>query len=79
MPQGHDLNILGKCKLPRLPNGQMLNRWLSEKNVSSVVRLRLGKEMLHVLYIIMHISYPRKRIKNLGTQCNLLWVPTFMV
>ena len=31
--------IIGFSK-PRLPNGQMLNRWLSEKNNSSVFRLR---------------------------------------
>ena len=35
--------------------------------------------MLHVLYIIINISCPRKRIKNRGMSCNLLWVPTFMV
>ena len=35
--------------------------------------------MLHVLYIIINISRPRKRIKNRGMSCNLLWVPTFMV
>ena len=35
--------------------------------------------MLHALYIIINISYPRKRIKNPGMFCNLLRVPTFMV
>ena len=35
--------------------------------------------MLHVLYIIINISCPRKRIKNRGMSCNLLRVPTFMV
>ena len=35
--------------------------------------------MLHVLYIIMNISCPRKRIKNRGMSFNLLRVPTFMV
>ena len=35
--------------------------------------------MLHVLYIIINISCPRKRIKNRGMSCNLLQVPTFMV
>ena len=35
--------------------------------------------MLHVLYIIINISCPRKRIKNRGRSCNLLRVPTFMV
>ena len=38
-----------------------------------------GKEMLHVLYIMINISCPRKRIKNRGMLCNLLRVPTFMV
>ena len=38
-----------------------------------------GKQMLHVLYIIINISCPRKRIKNRGMSCNLLRVPTFMV
>ena len=33
--------------ITRLPNGQMLNRWLSEKNNSSVVRLRFrGAKMV---------------------------------
>ena len=35
--------------------------------------------MLHVLYIIINISCPRKKIKNWGMSCNLLRVPTFMV
>ena len=35
--------------------------------------------MLHVMYIIINISCPRKRIKNRGIFCNLLRVPTFMV
>ena len=35
--------------------------------------------MLHILYIIINISCPRKRIKNRGMSCNLLRVPTFMV
>ena len=30
--------------------------------------------MLHVLYIIINISCPRKRIKNRGMSCNLLRV-----
>ena len=34
--------------------------------------------MLHVLYIIINISCPRKRIKNQGMSCNLLRVPTFI-
>ena len=38
-----------------------------------------GKQMLHVLYIIINISCPRKRIKNRGMSCNLLRVPVFMV
>ena len=33
----------------------------------------------YVLYIIINISCPRKRIKNWGMSCNLLRVPTFMV
>ena len=35
--------------------------------------------MLNVLYIIINISCPRKRIKNRGMSCNLLRVPTLMV
>ena len=35
--------------------------------------------MLHVLYILINISCPRKRIENPGMPCNLLRVPTFMV
>ena len=35
--------------------------------------------MLHVLYIIINISCPRKRIKNREMSCNLLRVSTFMV
>ena len=35
--------------------------------------------MLHVLYIIIYMSCPRKRITNRGMSCNLLRVPTFMV
>ena len=35
--------------------------------------------MLHVLFIIINISCPRKKIKNPGMSCNLLRVPTFMV
>ena len=35
--------------------------------------------MLHVLYIIINISFPRKRIKNPGMSCNFLRVPAFMV
>ena len=35
--------------------------------------------MLHVLYIIINISCPRKRIENRGMSCNLLRVPTFIV
>ena len=70
--------------LSRLPNGQMLNRWLREKNNSSVVRLRFRgakkvKIMLHGLYIIINISCPRKTIKNRGMSCNLLRVHKFMV
>ena len=38
-----------------------------------------GKEMLHVLYIIINISCLRKRIKNRAMSCNLLRVPAFMV
>ena len=30
-----------------------------------------GKQMLHVLYVIINISCPRKRIKNRGMSCNL--------
>ena len=37
------------------------------------------KQMLHVLYIIINISCPRKRTKNRGMSCNLLRVPMFMV
>ena len=33
--------------------------------------------MLHVLYIIIDIFCPRKRIKNRGMSCNLLRVPTY--
>ena len=33
--------------------------------------------MLHVLYIIINISCPRKRNKNRGMSCNLLRIPTF--
>ena len=70
--------------LARLPNGRMLNGWLSEKNNSSVFLLRFrgakkGKEMLHVLYMIINISCLRMRIENRGMSCNLLQVPTFMV
>ena len=35
--------------------------------------------MLHVLYIIINMSCPRKRIKNWGMSCKLLRVSTFMV
>ena len=28
---------------------------------------------------IINISCPRKRIKNRGMSCNLLWVPTFLI
>ena len=40
-----------------------------------------GEETLHVLYICINISCPRKRIENRGMSCNLLHVrvPTFMV
>ena len=38
-----------------------------------------GKEMLHVLYIIIDISCPRKRIENRGMSCNRLRVHTFKV
>ena len=67
-PAGHYLKISME-HFTRLPNGQMLNRWLSEKNNSSVVPLRFRgakkvKKCLHVLYIIINISCPRKRIKN---------------
>ena len=71
--------------IARLPNGQMLNSWLSEKNNLSVSRLnfRGAKKankccMFCILYLI-NISCPRKSIKNRGMSCNLLWVPTFMV
>ena len=67
----------------RLPNGKMLNPWLNEKNNSSapveISRSKKGKQMLHVLYIIINISCPRKRTKNQGMSCNLLRAPTFMV
>ena len=44
-----------------------------------ISRSEIGKQMLHVLYVIIDISCPRKRIKNKGMSCNLLRVPTFMV
>ena len=62
------LDSIYHMTLSRLPNGQMPNRWLSEKNNSSVFELRFrgakkGKQMLHVLFIIISISCPRERIK----------------
>ena len=50
-----------------------------ECRLVEISRSYKGKEMLHVLYIIINISCPRKRIKNRGMSCNLLRVPTFMV
>ena len=44
-----------------------------------ILRSLKGKQMLHVLYMIINISCPRKRIKNPGMSCSLFRVPTFMV
>ena len=54
----------GPCLSPynaRLPNGQMLNCWLSEKNNSSVFRLRLLFPNLALQFIHM-ILYSGKNI-----------------
>ena len=44
-----------------------------------ITRSLKGKQMLHVLHIIINNSCPRKRINNPGMSCNLLRIPTFMV
>ena len=35
--------------------------------------------MLHVLYIIINVTCPRKRIENQGMSCNFLWVYVYGV
>ena len=49
---------LASVTVTRPPNGQMLNRWLSEKSNLSVIWLRFRGAKRVVLYIKVNISCP---------------------